>query len=468
LAKTIKIRAELDSSGVKKGAAESKSALDSLTGSFGSLAGVIGVAGGTAGLLAALQKFSSMAAESSRITLRTSSQIRSTGADYDELSGNLDKTVRYFSELARVSRDDVRGALGDLTTMTGDYNRAAQLLPIALDLVADGQLTLAQSTQGLSQIMSGNIGTLGRYYPKLREAAAAMDPMATSAERAATLIGVLTNQVSGRAQQVASDYTAEIDGMQNAFKELAIATGQNLNEALRPTAGLLRELGEASNDLEGSKGFNALQFLMQGPGAAAMAPINFAIDQWTELIHTIRGDLEKPEIAAILAGPTDEERMAAFRGGLPRDYKGTPGFRIPVGDQTRLDYINSQNWMADESMRFPRSVIYGGIREGNMGLQPWEQPGFYGKQWAEAPGGPPEDRYKSIDEMADRMRKQFASAVGDSLSLAFQGKGQQALKQFADSLKKMVGDALAASIVEELLGAIPGFGFLKLGARMAR
>lgn len=141
---------------------------------------------------------------------RLGAAVRNTGADWDVASGAIS---RYIGEQQRrVALDDgeARDSLASLTAITGDYTRAMDLLPLAMDVAQAKQISLASAAELVGRVARGNISMLTRYGIVLKEGATAAEALAQ-----------LQTMYGGQAEA----YAATLEGQQR-MAEIAIGNLQ--------------------------------------------------------------------------------------------------------------------------------------------------------------------------------------------------------------------------------------------------
>lgn len=164
---------------LKDAASGALSSIKEKLGGVGTVAaGLAGAAvGGAIALGKALWDAGKAAAEEEVGVARLGAAVTASGADW----GNAQTAIEAYlaSEANRVALDDGvgRDALTRLTTATGDYKQAMDLLPLAIDLAAAKQIPLATAAELVGKVAEGNTGVLGRYGIVLGEGATATEAL---------------------------------------------------------------------------------------------------------------------------------------------------------------------------------------------------------------------------------------------------------------------------------------------------
>lgn len=150
------------------------------------------------------------AAEEERINIaRLDSMLQNVGVSYDAVSESLEKNIAAMQRKTGVADDQQRDVLGELVFATGDYQKALELLPTALDLMAAKQMDAKTAGELLGKVAQGQFGTLSRYGIVLKEDATAADALAAiqekvagSAEKMASPFAILKASLGDLAEQV--------------------------------------------------------------------------------------------------------------------------------------------------------------------------------------------------------------------------------------------------------------------------
>ncbi len=170
---------------LKDAASAGLSSIGSKLGGVGKVAaGLAGAAvAGVGALGAALWDAGKAAAEEEVGVARLGAAVTASGADWATAQAGIESYLA--AQTARVALDDGEGrdALTRLTTTTGDYKKAMDLLPLAIDLAAAKQIPLATAAELVGKVAEGNTGVLSRYGIVLGEGATATDALAAMQQK---------------------------------------------------------------------------------------------------------------------------------------------------------------------------------------------------------------------------------------------------------------------------------------------
>ena len=146
------------------------------------------------------------AAEENRLEIaRLTISLRNLGVNYDDVKTSLNAYIESTQKLTGIARSEQMAALQNLLLITGDYNRAMQLLPIALDLAKAKQMDITTAALLLGRVVEGDINALHRY-------GFAMDGVKSAGQA----LEIIQNKVTGSAQAMLSP----LDTIKNSMKDL--------------------------------------------------------------------------------------------------------------------------------------------------------------------------------------------------------------------------------------------------------
>ena len=109
---------------------------------------------------------------------RLTQQLQNAGVEYDNVKESLEGVISATQRKTGIADDEQRRALGDLLVTTGDYNKALNLLPLALDLAAAKEMDVSAAAELVGKVAEGNISILARYGIQMKEGATAAEALA--------------------------------------------------------------------------------------------------------------------------------------------------------------------------------------------------------------------------------------------------------------------------------------------------
>ncbi len=182
---------------------------------FGVIAAGAAVAGiaGMAALAKGLLECGKAAAEEEVSLSRLSAAITASGGNWDKARASVEE---FSSQARQLAFDDtaLQESLSQLTTITGDYNKATSLLPLSMDLARAKGMDLASAAQLVGRVAQGSTGMLSRYGIVIKEGASATEALAMMQQR-----------FGGQAQAYASTYQGAMGVLANQFNEIKEVIG---------------------------------------------------------------------------------------------------------------------------------------------------------------------------------------------------------------------------------------------------
>jgi archaellum component FlaC len=113
--------------------------------------------------------------------LRTA--LKNAGADYDTLSGQIEKNIAATQAKTNYGDEEQRAALVELLGITGTYTGALEQLQLATDLAAAKDIDLATAATLVGRVATGNTTMLSRYGIEVKKGATATEALAEMQER---------------------------------------------------------------------------------------------------------------------------------------------------------------------------------------------------------------------------------------------------------------------------------------------
>ncbi len=128
--------------------------------------------------------------------------VRATGADWGSASAAIEAYLA--AELRRTALDDGEGreAISRLTTATGDYRQALELMGLAQDLAAAKGISLSSAAEIVGKVAQGNTGILSRYGITIQEGASATEALAAMQTAFAGQAEAYGNTAAGAQQKL--------------------------------------------------------------------------------------------------------------------------------------------------------------------------------------------------------------------------------------------------------------------------
>jgi hypothetical protein len=129
-------------------------------------------------VLGALTMAGKAAAEEQAGIMKLAQAMKNVGVQYKDVEKSLEKLIATTQKKTATADDEQREVLAQLVTLTGDYQKAVELLPLALDMARGANMSAATAAQTLGRVSQGNTTILSRYGISLKEGATATEALA--------------------------------------------------------------------------------------------------------------------------------------------------------------------------------------------------------------------------------------------------------------------------------------------------
>lgn len=163
-------------------------------------------------------------ADHERAITRLEFSLKSLGGNYQEAAKEVKAYAEQIQAATGVEDDDAMGAMTRLTQMTGNYREAMALMPDILDIVASGQMELAQATDVVGRAFMGDAGGLGQLAQKFG-----------IATRDAKDFGTIMEKVRSATENSAAsikDTQRNLDDLNNLWKQFKENAGAGVSKML--------------------------------------------------------------------------------------------------------------------------------------------------------------------------------------------------------------------------------------------
>jgi DNA-binding ferritin-like protein len=223
------VRISADTSGLKRGAAESQQSLSRIGQAGERLNKVmLGVGAALAAAFTA-QKIAAFAgasvraaAEADVVWNRLGGTLNTVGIQFDSVRGNIERAARALEASTTIGDEEFAATLQTLVRITGDYTASMAEVETAANLAAGAQIDLNTAAQLVGKAMIGQTGTLARYGIIVGEGADAMQ--------------LLRDRFRGMAQNEANTLQGKLTQLNNAWENLREAIGDALTDASNGTS----------------------------------------------------------------------------------------------------------------------------------------------------------------------------------------------------------------------------------------
>lgn len=157
------------------------------------------------------------AAEEQAGIIKLTQALKNVGVAYDEVSESLEANIAATQTKTSIADDAQREALANLTAITGDYNRALELLPITLDLAKGKGMDYAAAADIVGRVSEGNTTILTRYGVQLEAGATATEALAE-----------LQAKYGGQAEAYGQSMAGQFDLLKNNIGDVMESIGAQL------------------------------------------------------------------------------------------------------------------------------------------------------------------------------------------------------------------------------------------------
>lgn len=188
---------------------------------------------------------------------------RQTGATAEQIAEN-EKFIDSLSKATATADDQLRPALADLVTATGNLSDAQNLLRAAGDLAAATNTDIATAASALSKAYNGNLTALQKLDPSLRDNIKAGSSFNE-------VMATLAKTTGGAAAEAANTTAGRYKALQIRFGELQEEIGAKLLPIAEKLATFLTNLVDIVSA-------NATVFVALGTAIAAIAGFIYAVN----------------------------------------------------------------------------------------------------------------------------------------------------------------------------------------------
>jgi phage-related protein len=264
-----------------------------------------------------------MKSEASQAALADSLK-RSTGATDDQVAS----TRAYLSELSKTTTfagSELRPALAQIATATGDIGKAQTGLALAMDLSAKTGKDLATTSNAVSKAYAGQALSLGRLVPGIDKAALKSADFNKINQAVADVAG-------GAAADAAATQAGQMEILQHQVAALKVSFGKDLLPVMGDFVGIAGKIvGIIGENKTAFEVLGAIVFAFSGAILAANAALKvYAMAQtavkvataaWTAVQWLLNAALNANPIGLVIIA------VAALAAGIIYAYKHSETFR---------------------------------------------------------------------------------------------------------------------------------------------
>lgn len=166
----------------------------------------------------AIYKFTDAAAEDQKGQVVLATTLRNTAGATDETIAATERWITAQQKALGVTDDQLRPALGILTSATKDVAKAQELASLALDISAARGVDAETASKALAKAYTGNLGSLSRLVPGISQAA-------IESGKFKDVQKALADMVGGTASKAAETQAGKMQIAKVAFQEATETLG---------------------------------------------------------------------------------------------------------------------------------------------------------------------------------------------------------------------------------------------------
>lgn len=206
----VKVRIAADNKDLDSGLAGAGRSLGDFAGKIPLVGAAVAAAG--AAVAAFARGAVDEAAKAEVGMVRLGAAVTNAGGDFRRLSPVLEETVGRVQKLSTATDDDLRAALTNMITISGDVSGSMKNLSLVTDVAAFSGKSLEESATLVGKAMTGNVKALSQFGNEVK---LANDPLQA-----------LRDKVAGFAEKEANTFTGSLQRINNQWGEFQEAVGK--------------------------------------------------------------------------------------------------------------------------------------------------------------------------------------------------------------------------------------------------
>lgn len=224
----------LESNDFKNGLRDAESTADVFRSALTKIFGAISLAVVVREITNFAKSIVSAASESEVAAMNLKRAVENSGASWEEASGQLNDFLAAEVRLTGYDDETAARSLANLTDLTGSYESALKLLPLAMDLARGKGMDLASASEYVGRAAQGNATMLARQMGIL-----------TSTTNATELLAEAQRRYGGYAMQYANSQAGAVERLQIVWGNLKETLGNALLPLTSSVATALASLGDS-------------------------------------------------------------------------------------------------------------------------------------------------------------------------------------------------------------------------------
>lgn len=181
------------------------------------------------------------AVDAERQTVLLKRAVESAGISWKVFGGQIDDVVQATAKYAKAQDQDASAALRRLVIVTGDVTGSMKNLNLVFDLMREKSMGAEQAALIIGKAMEGDIATLGRFLPDIKELTDLLGSNADKSVLAAKALDILSQKVGGSGGQF-GEAEGKLRDFTVAWKEFEELLGERILPLLTKIIGVMTHL----------------------------------------------------------------------------------------------------------------------------------------------------------------------------------------------------------------------------------
>jgi hypothetical protein len=153
--------------------------------------------------------------------------VENTGGSWETAGGQINDYINKMRDSAAIADDDMKPALANLISMTGDYEKSMSLAGLAADIAKGKNIDLSTAATLVGKVAQGNTSALTRYGIVLRDGATTEEALAE-----------LQKRFAGQAEAYGATQQGQLEATKLKLEDFREEIGQTLG-GMAPFIGAL-------------------------------------------------------------------------------------------------------------------------------------------------------------------------------------------------------------------------------------
>jgi len=258
--------------------------------------------------------------------LALANAVKRTSINWDDYEAKAKSVLTQQSEISAYSKGQLRGALTELTTTTGDANLSLELLAVTTDLARRKNMDIGKAAVQVGRAYNGNTTALKRMGIEMPKGAKGME-----------VIDALQKRVAGSAKTYGDSASGAQDKYKNSMKSLQSQVGTALMPALTSLMKSLASIASRFQQLSPNTQNVIVKF------AATTAAILLLMPYFDKLGKAIKGiySASKTAIVGLINLAKGMMGNAAVAEGQTVPAMRKVGLAIRSGAKATLDFVKN-------------------------------------------------------------------------------------------------------------------------------